>query len=133
MLLSMTRKTADFRRAFSFLVFGLVGTGVCFLSTARAAEKIRVGLSVRNVVFLPFYYAQDKKIFLKNGLDAELIQMRSDLQTVGLISGEIDFTPAIGPAIQGIDEAAATPAPATFRNSRRSTFGLLRVPDRLSI
>ncbi len=103
MLLSMTRKTADFRRAFSFLVFGLVGTGVCFLSTARAAEKIRVGLSVRNVVFLPFYYAQDKKIFLKNGLDAELIQMRSDLQTVGLISGEIDFTPAIGPAILGID------------------------------
>jgi len=69
---------------------------------APALERIRVGLSVRNVVFLPFYYAQDKKIFERHGLDAELIQMRSDLQTVGLVSGEIDFTPVIGPAMPAI-------------------------------
>src|SRR3954447_15397273 len=69
---------------------------------AGALERIRVGLSVRNVVFLPFYYAQEKRIFEKHGLDAELIQMRSDLQTVGLVSGEIDFTPVIGPAMPAI-------------------------------
>lgn len=26
---------------------------------ARALERIRMGLSVRNVVFLPYYYAQE--------------------------------------------------------------------------
>ena len=52
-------------------------------SAAYALERIRIGLSVRNVVFLPFYYAQEKKIFEKHGLDAELIQIRSDLQVVG--------------------------------------------------
>ncbi len=56
-------------------------------SPAHALERIRIGLSVRNVVFLPFYYAQEKKIFEKHGLDAELIQIRSDLQVVGLVSG----------------------------------------------
>jgi ABC-type nitrate/sulfonate/bicarbonate transport system substrate-binding protein len=84
----------------SLLVFLLLGTSPW--SPARGLERIRIGLSVRNVVFLPFYYAQEKKIFEKHGLDAELIQMRSDLQIVGLTSGEIDFTPVIGPAIFAI-------------------------------
>lgn len=65
-------------------------------------EKVRVGLSVRNVVFLPFYYAQHRRIYQKHGLEVELIQMRSDLQTVGVASGEIDYYPAIGPAILAV-------------------------------
>jgi NitT/TauT family transport system substrate-binding protein len=65
---------------------------------ALAQERVRMALSVRNVVFLPFYYAKDIKIFDKYNLNVELIQMRSDLQMAGLVSGEIDYTPAIGPA-----------------------------------
>jgi ABC-type nitrate/sulfonate/bicarbonate transport system substrate-binding protein len=70
--------------------------------SASAAERVRVALSVRNVVFLPFYYARDTKIYDKYGLDVELIQMRSDLQIAGLVSGEIDFTPSAGPAANAI-------------------------------
>jgi NitT/TauT family transport system substrate-binding protein len=69
---------------------------------ADALERVRVALSVRNVVFLPFYYAKDTKIYEKHGLDVELIQMRSDLQLAGLASGEIDFTPSSGPAANAI-------------------------------
>jgi ABC-type nitrate/sulfonate/bicarbonate transport system substrate-binding protein len=76
--------------------------GILSWSPAGALERIRIGLSVRNVVFLPFYYAQEKKIFEKHGLDAELIQIRSDLQVVGVVSGEIDFTPVIGPTVFAI-------------------------------
>ena len=61
-----------------------------------------MALSVRNVVFLPFYYAKDAKIYDKYALDVELIQMRSDLQVAGLISGEIDYIPAAGPAANAI-------------------------------
>ena len=83
------------------LLLGCVFVISCW-SQARALERIRMGLSVRNVVFLPYYYAQEKRIFEKHGLHAELIQMRSDLQVVGLVSGEIDFTPVIGPAMFAI-------------------------------
>ena len=76
--------------------------GLFVRSSAHALERVRIALSVRNVVFLPFYYAKDTKIFDRHGLDAELIQMRSDLQLAGLISGEIDFTPAVGPATFGV-------------------------------
>ena len=65
---------------------------------AQGAEKVRVALSVRNVVFLPFYYAKEMKIYDKYGLDVELIQIRSDLQLAGIVSGEVDYTPAVGPA-----------------------------------
>ncbi|HEY1235839.1 MAG TPA: ABC transporter substrate-binding protein [Candidatus Binatia bacterium] len=80
------------------LLFNLLIAGTIALTDASAQERVRMALSVRNVVFLPFYYAKDTKIFDKHGLNVELIQMRSDLQLAGLASGEIDFTPSVGPA-----------------------------------
>ena len=43
--------------------------------------------------------------------------MRSDLQTIGLVSGEIDFTPAIGPAILAIDNGMPVKAVAVIYRS----------------
>jgi NitT/TauT family transport system substrate-binding protein len=86
--------------------------GLCGQSAAQ--ERARMALSVRNVVFLPFYYAKDAKIFEKHGLNVELIQMRSDLQVVGLISGEIDYIPAIGPATVPVANGAALKALAAL-------------------
>src|SRR5689334_23757871 len=81
-------------------ITSLVAFGIFSLFCVRASadERVRMALSVRNVVFLPFYYAKDTKIFDRHGLNVELIQMRSDLQLAGLASGEIDFTPSVGPA-----------------------------------
>jgi ABC-type nitrate/sulfonate/bicarbonate transport system substrate-binding protein len=98
-------------------------TGIFSWSPAHALERIRIGLSVRNVVFLPFYYAQEKKTFEKYGLDAELIQIRSDLQVVGLVSGEIDFTPVIGPTVFAI--ANGMPLRATAVLYRAPLFSLV--------
>jgi NitT/TauT family transport system substrate-binding protein len=98
--------------------------GIFFWSPACALERIRIGLSVRNVVFLPFYYAQEKKIFEKYGLNAELIQIRSDLQVVGLVSGEIDFTPVIGPTVFAI--ANGMPLKATAVLYKAPLFSLVR-------
>ena len=97
--------------------------GLSLRSSAHALERIRLGLSVRNVVFLPFYYAQERKIYEKYGLHAELIQMRSDLQTVGLVSGEIDFNPVIGPAVFGI--ANGMPLKAIAVMYRAPVFSLV--------
>ncbi len=68
------------------------------IPSARGEDRVRIALSVRNVVFLPFYYAKTLKIYDRYGLNVELIQMRSDLQLAGLVSGEVDFTPSVGPA-----------------------------------
>ena len=83
------------------IVLTIVFSATVWLGTvihAPAQERVRLVLSVRNVVFLPFYYAKDSRIFDKHGLNVELIQMRSDLQLAGLASGEVDYTPSVGPA-----------------------------------
>jgi ABC-type nitrate/sulfonate/bicarbonate transport system substrate-binding protein len=81
-----------------FLVVAILVFVSLGISRARGEEPVRVALSVRNVVFLPFYYAKALKIYDRYGLNVELIQMRSDLQLAGLVSGEIDYTPSVGPA-----------------------------------
>ncbi len=91
-------KSSAFLNWLVLLLLNLLVAGTIALPDASAQERVRMALSVRNVVFLPFYYAKDTKIFDKHGLNVELIQMRSDLQLAGLASGEIDFTPSVGPA-----------------------------------
>ncbi|OGQ78110.1 MAG: hypothetical protein A3F90_05290 [Deltaproteobacteria bacterium RIFCSPLOWO2_12_FULL_60_19] len=107
-------KMKSFRTGGTLAWVGLVLGAIFGPNPVHGLEKVRIGLSVRNVVFLPFYYAKDKKIFEKHGLDSELIQMRSDLQMVGLVSGELDFNPAIGPATLAIAGGMPLKAVAVF-------------------
>ncbi len=86
------------RFGLTIFLSAVLGAAGIFCPLAQAQERVRMALSVRNVVFLPFYYARDTKIFEKHGLNVELIQMRSDLQLAGLASGEVDYTPSVGPA-----------------------------------
>jgi NitT/TauT family transport system substrate-binding protein len=112
------------RRLLAIAVLLIAGFSVAF--SAAAAERVRIALSVRNVVFLPFYYAQDTKIFEKYGLEPEIIQMRSDLQLAGLLSGEIDFTPAVGPATLAV--ANGMPVKALAVLYRAPLFSLISPP-----
>lgn len=83
-----------------FLVF------LSFGGYAYGQETVRVGLSVRNVVLMPFYFAQDKGYFEREGLKAELIQIRSNLQVAGVVSGELDFMSGVGTAIDATRKGA---------------------------
>ena len=78
-------------RSWKSWLFLLASAGLLWGETAWCVDKIRLGLSTRNVVLMPFYYARDKKLFDKYGLDVEIIQIRSNLQLAGLIAGELDF------------------------------------------
>ena len=98
-------------------------SGSMFSASAPAQERVRMALSVRNVVFLPFYYAHDAKIFEKHGLHVELVQMRSDLQLAGLASGEVDYTPSVGPATAAF--AAGMPVKALAVLYRAPLFSLV--------
>jgi NitT/TauT family transport system substrate-binding protein len=99
---------------------------------AWALEKVRLGVSTRNVVLMPFYYAKDRKIFEKYGLDVEIIQIRSNLQLAGLVSGELDFIAGIGTAIEGIGKGLPVKAVAVLY--RAPLFSLLsQLPNAKSL
>src|SRR5262245_12385008 len=88
----------------------LATAGLFWGETAWCVEKIRQGLSTRNVVLMPFYYARDKKLFDKYGLDVEIIQIRSNLQLAGLVAGELDFITGIdGPKALSKKRSSVSP------------------------
>ena len=69
-------------------------------AAAQAQDIVRIGVSVRNVVLMPYYFAKDKGYFEREGLKAEIIQIRSNLQVAGVASGELDFMSGVGTVIE---------------------------------
>jgi NitT/TauT family transport system substrate-binding protein len=66
----------------------------CFAPAAGfGQEKIRVGVPLFPTVSFPVFIAQEKGIFERNGLKAEIIRINSEPTTYqALISGDIDAT-----------------------------------------
>lgn len=55
---------------------------------------------------MPYYYAKDKGFFDREGLRAEIIQIRSNLQVAGVASGELDFMSGVGTAFEAMRKGA---------------------------
>jgi NitT/TauT family transport system substrate-binding protein len=73
--------------------------GVC-PSRAIAQEKIRIAPSSPGLAAWPVHLAAKEKFFAGEGLDAEVIVMRTNVGIAALITGSIDFTTAGGSAMR---------------------------------
>ena len=85
-----------------FLILALLG----WSARAYCQDTVRIAVSVRNVVLMPYYFALDKGYFEREGLRAEIIQIRSNLQVAGVASGELDFMSGVGTAIDAMRKGA---------------------------
>ena len=73
---------------------------ICSASGAWAqAKKIKVGYSSDAPGSLVTWLARDTGIFAKNGLDADLVRVRTTIGVMALLSGELDFIQASGPVV----------------------------------
>lgn len=90
----------------SILILSVILSILLFAMLARAQDTVRIAVSVRNVVLMPYYFAKDKGYFDREGLRAEIIQIRSNLQVAGVASGELDFMSGVGTAIDAVRKGA---------------------------
>jgi NitT/TauT family transport system substrate-binding protein len=73
---------------------------ICSASGAWAqAKKIKVGYSSDAPGSLVTWLARESGIFAKNGLDADLVRVRTTIGVMALLSGELDFIQASGPVV----------------------------------
>ncbi len=84
----------------SLILGTLIG---CFLfaSIAPAQEglkRIRIAYPSNTICCLPLFGAVKWKIFEENGLQAEIVQVRSQLAYPAMASGEIPYVAGVGPA-----------------------------------
>ncbi len=103
---------------------------VFFSVPAHAQERRKIRVSNANFSFtaLPLLAARDWKLFAEQGLDLEIILMRSSASAAALASGDIDYTSGIGPAsvsatLSGLDSRAL------WSSSNRIAYWLMAKPE----
>ena len=101
------------RRFIGFILLGMVSLLLSWEGAAVAANlektKLKVGVSVPSVAFLPLYVGVEEKLFQNEGLEVEVLAFRSTTDnTSALASKSIDinatgFEGVLTPRNQGLD------------------------------
>jgi NitT/TauT family transport system substrate-binding protein len=73
---------------------------ITFPLPVGAQEKIRIAPSSPGLSAWPVHLAAKEKFFAREGLDAEIIVMRTNVGIAALVTGSIDFTTAGGSAMR---------------------------------
>ena len=67
-------------------------------SQAQERRKIRISNATLSYSALPLVAAREWKLFYEQGLDVEIVLMRSAAAVAALVSGDLDYQSGIGPA-----------------------------------
>jgi NitT/TauT family transport system substrate-binding protein len=108
----------------------IIGSALALLfwSAPLSAETVRAAYPSANVQFLPAFVALEKGIYKSEGLEAELISVRSATVAVqALLGGQIQFILTIGPQMPAIWEGMDIVLLA--QQVGRPTFSLIVTPD----
>jgi ABC-type nitrate/sulfonate/bicarbonate transport system substrate-binding protein len=96
----MARLKRSFRQLFH-LSLPLLCLLYCAPADAQERRKIRISNANFSFTALPLIAARDWKLFTEQGLDVEIILMRSSVAAAALASGDLDYQSGIGPATVG--------------------------------
>jgi ABC-type nitrate/sulfonate/bicarbonate transport system substrate-binding protein len=89
-----------------FIILSLAAFG-----NAQERRRIRISNATLSYSALPLVAAREWKLFHEQGLDVEIILMRSAAAAAALVSGDLDYQSGIGPAsisatLSGVDSRA---------------------------
>jgi ABC-type nitrate/sulfonate/bicarbonate transport system substrate-binding protein len=84
----------------SIWIFALLFLLLTLSTDARAQQKqptkVRLTVPAKSLTFVPYYYGKARGIFVKEGIDLEIIVMRPPLGVTALVAGDLDYTAAGG-------------------------------------
>ena len=110
------------------VVFVLVFLSIPTSGHSQERRKIRLSNANFSFTALPLLAARDWQLFAEQGLEVEIILMRSAASAAALASGDIDYTSGIGPAsisatLSGLDSRAL------WSSSNRIAYWLMARPE----
>jgi len=110
------------------IVLVLIFFSVPMSSYSQERRRIRVSNANFSFTALPLLAAREWKLFAEQGLDVEIILMRSAASAAALASGDLDYTSGIGPAsigatLSGLDSRAL------WSSSNRIAYWLMARPE----
>lgn len=95
------------------------------------ARKVSVGVPVLDVTMSPFFIAQERGYFQKEGLEVDLVLMRGGVSNQALIAGGVDFSAVPTAGMQAALQGA--PLKVIFAAFNKPMFWLYARPEIRSI
>ena len=92
----------------------------------KPLERVRLTVPAKSLTFLPYYFGKAQGIFVREGVDLEIIVMRPPLGVTALVAGDLDYTAAGGLSIRAAMKGASIRT-VTFIQTRLS-FSLIGQP-----
>ena len=118
------------RRALLVLLFFLSGGGEAW--SQAGLQKIRIAYASRGIYIMDLYIAKEKGFFREDGLDAELVEVRSaNIAVAALVSGELEALGSIGAATRA--SQLGMPLKVLAVTGHRPLFWLVSRPEYRSI
>lgn len=120
-------------RGRAWLLAILAGWSNLFAANGFAAEPraklqpVRIGVVSRSTLDMPYYVARERGFFREEGLEAEIVLVRSSLSVQALLGGSIDFATATGTAVQAAVSGADVRV--VFAMTDRPSFDLIAHPS----
>src|ERR1044072_4928338 len=112
------------------IFFGILIVVLSLAASGNAQErrKIRISNATLSYSAPPLVAAREWKLFHEQGLDVEIILMRSAAAVAALVSGDLDYQSGIGPAsisatLSGVDSRAL------WSSTNRITYWLMAKPE----
>jgi ABC-type nitrate/sulfonate/bicarbonate transport system substrate-binding protein len=96
-------------------------------TAAQTPRKITLSYSAVSMTWLPVKVAVDKGFFREQGLEPQLIQMRGNVATTALATGDLDFSLNISPVLNGAIQGLGLKLVAGFNT--RPLFSLVVRPE----
>lgn len=124
-------------KSFQITIIFLLALFLCLTRSvfgADAARKlipVRIGTVSRSTLDMPFLAARDRGLFREEGLEPEIILMRSSLTVQALLAGGIDFGTATGTAVSAAVNGIEVRV--VMAMSDKPSFDLYSRPDIASI
>ncbi len=101
-------------------------------AVAQERRKIRISNANFSFTALPLIAARDWKLFTEQGLDVEIILMRSAAAAAALASGDLDYQSGIGPATVGAS-LSGLESRALWSSTNKIAYWLMARPEIKSI
>src|SRR3954452_4198063 len=123
---TMRRRASAIIVSAAFLLF-FGGRYAAAAERPAKAVPVRIGVVSRSTLDMPYYVARERGFFRDEGLDAEIILVRSSLSVQALLGGSIDFATATGTAVNAVVSGADVRI--VFAMSDRPLFALISKPS----
>jgi ABC-type nitrate/sulfonate/bicarbonate transport system substrate-binding protein len=109
------------------LLGGLIFT-LCFGDSSFAQEKVRIGYIGLSLSSLPLLAARELGFFSRNGVQAEVVLLTSQLSAVALNAGELQYVAGVGPGSVSAT-LAGSPSCAVWIVANRMIYDVIAQPE----